>query len=113
MGTNDNNLSLTELDFRSEILESPGPVLVDFWAEWCAPCHRIAPVIEELASDFEGRARVGKINVDDYPDLAAEHGIRSIPSLLFFKDGEVVHRMSGVMPKGPLAAQLESLLSDA
>ena len=82
--------TLTAANFHSVVLENPQPVLVDFWADWCKPCHAMAPVIEELARDFAGYATVGKLNVDEFPALAQKYGIRSIPTVLVFKDGEVV-----------------------
>ncbi len=104
-------IRLTKNNFESDVLKAAGPVLVDFWADWCAPCHRIAPVLEELAGDFAGRATVAKLHVDDEPELAARYGVRSIPSLLFFRDGEVAERVTGVTPKKALAAKLQGLLA--
>ena len=106
-------IALTKQSFQGEVLESERPVLVDFWADWCAPCHRMAPMIEELAGEFEGRATVAKVNVDEEPDLAARYGIRSIPSLLFFRNGELVRQSAGVVPKRALADALDSLLPAA
>ena len=103
-------LTLNEENFQREIIESREPVLVEFWANWCQPCHAIAPVIEELADDFEGSAKVGKVDVDENPSLAAEFSVHSIPSLLFFKDGNVVHRVSGVVAKQVLAEKLKALV---
>ena len=103
-------ITVTEENFKQEVLESTRPVLVDFWADWCAPCHQIAPLIEELADEFEGRARVAKIDVDANPGLAQTHAIRSIPSLLFFKDGKAVDQVSGTVPKQTLANKLRSLV---
>ena len=106
-------VTLTEANFASEVLESPRPVLVDVWAEWCAPCLRVAPVIEELAHRFEGRVTVAKLNVDDHPGIAQQFGIRSIPSLLFFQNGEPVDRVVGLASGEVLARQHESALETA
>jgi thioredoxin 1 len=100
-------------NFKTEVLEGAGPVLVDFWASWCGPCHVLSPVIEELAVDFEGRAKVGKLNVDDNADVAAQYRIRSIPTLLFFKDGQVVDQVVGAVPRRVLADKLLALLQPA
>ncbi len=99
-------ITLNEDNFKSEVLEGAEPVLVDFWASWCGPCHVIAPVIEELAVEFEGRAKVGKVDVDQNANLARQYGIRSIPTLLFFKDGRVVDQAVGMVTKKVLASQL-------
>ncbi len=103
-------ITVTEENFKQEVLESTQPVLVDFWADWCAPCHQIAPLIEELADEFEGQARVAKIDVDANPGLAQTYAIRSIPSLLFFQNSEVVDQVSGTVPKKTLANKLRSLV---
>ncbi len=103
-------ITLTENNFESEVVQSTQPVLVDFWAGWCGPCHVIAPVIEELAAEFGEKAKVGKLNVDDAAGVAAQYGIRSIPTLLFFKDGRVVDRVIGVVPKQELADKLNELV---
>ena len=102
-------ITLTEDNFEREVLKSEQPVLVDFWADWCAPCHRIAPAIEELAHEFDGSATIAKLNVDEEPELARRYGIRSIPSLLFFRSGEVVDRIAGVRPKRVLSEKLAEL----
>lgn len=91
-----------------ETIKSDKPVLVDFWAEWCGPCKMIGPVVEELAGDYEGKAVVGKLNVDENPDVTARFGIRSIPTLLVFKGGQVVDKQVGAVPKSVLAQKLEA-----
>ena len=94
----------------AEIINTDQPVLVDFWATWCGPCRALAPVVEELAHEFAGKAVVGKCNVDDCDDLPMNFGIRSIPTLLFFKNGQVVDRIVGAAPKADIAARLNALL---
>ena len=100
---------ITDANF-SEILNTDKPVLADFWATWCGPCRALAPVIEELAAEYEGKAVIGKCNVDDNEDLPVNFGIRSIPTLLFFKNGELVDRLVGAAPKSDIAAKLNALL---
>ncbi len=102
------SLLATGQNFEKEVLQSEKPVLVDFWADWCAPCHQVAPTIAALAAEFEGRATVAKVNVDEEPELAARYGIRSIPSLLLFQRGEVADRLVGVQSKALLAERLEA-----
>ena len=113
MASDGKHVTLTEGNFKGEVLEASQPVLVDFWADWCGPCRMIAPMIEELAADFEGKAVVGKVNVDEQPSLATQFGIRSIPTLLIFEDGKVVDRVIGAVPKGGLASKLNALLPAA
>lgn len=113
MTNNAKYITLGANNFKTEVLEGTRPVLVDFWASWCGPCHMLAPVIDELAAGFEGRAKVGKVNVDDNADLAAQYGIRSIPTLLFFKDGQVVDQVVGAVPKRVLADKLLALIQPA
>ena len=106
-------VTLTDANFQQEVLNSDQPVLVDFWAAWCGPCRIIAPVIEELAGDFAGRAKVGKLDVDTNPQTAMNFNVRSIPTLLFFKDGRVVDQLVGTASKKVLAERLESLATQA
>ncbi|MBO4449377.1 MAG: thioredoxin [Clostridiales bacterium] len=92
-------LVLTSDNFKTEVLESEIPVLVDFWASWCGPCKMLGPVISQIAEEYEGKVKVGKVNVDDEEELAMEYGIQSIPTVLFFKGGEVVEQSLGFKPK--------------
>lgn len=101
---------VTDTQFRSEVLESDVPVLVDFWASWCGPCRMVAPIVEELASDYEGRLKVRKLNVDDNQDTAKQFGIMSIPTLILFKNGKPAQRLVGAMPKGELIKQIDQVL---
>jgi thioredoxin 1 len=102
-------LEITDSNFE-EIIQGGKPVLIDFWAVWCGPCKMIAPVIDELSSEYDGKAIVGKVDVDNNPKVSSELGIRSIPTLLFFKDGKLVDRQVGVVAKNVLAAKIDSLL---
>jgi len=102
-------VTLTDANFAAEVLQSDVPVLVDFWATWCGPCRIIAPIVEELAIELEGKAKIGKVDVDHNPQTAMNFGIRSIPTLLFFKNGQVVDQLVGAAPKRVLAAKLEAL----
>ena len=106
----ENYLAATELNFKAEILDSDKVALVDFWAPWCGPCKILGPVIEELAADYAGKAVVAKLNVDENPRIAAQYGIRSIPSLLFFKNVEVVDQMVGAIPKNTIATKLDEYI---
>ena len=103
-------LEITDANFE-EVMKSDQPILVDFWAEWCGPCKMIGPVVEELAGDYEGKAVVGKVNVDENPAVAAKFGIRSIPTLLVFNGGEIVDKQVGAVPKGVLAGKLDAQLA--
>jgi thioredoxin 1 len=103
-------ITLTEDNFRAEVLESSQPVLVDFWAAWCGPCRMITPIVEELAVDFAGRAKIAKLNIDDYSQIASRYGISAVPTLLLFQSGQVVDQVVGVAPKRVFAAKLEALL---
>lgn len=101
---------VTDKDFEEKVLKSDSPVLVDFYAEWCGPCKAMAPLIDELAKDYEGKAGVLKLNVDENPESSQKYGVMSIPTLVLFKGGEEVERMSGTVPKDALAEKLDSLL---
>lgn len=103
-------LELTDQNFE-EIINTDKPVLVDFWAEWCGPCKMIAPVVEELAADYEGKAVIAKVDVDSNPEVSAKFGIRSIPTLLVFKGGEVVDKQVGAVPKTALSEKLDKQLT--
>jgi thioredoxin 1 len=103
-------LQFTDTNFQSEVIESSTPVLVDFWAEWCGPCKAIGPIIDQLSDELAGQAKVGKVNVDNARDLAVKYGVRSIPFLLFFKDGEVKDQIVGAnVTKDQLKAKLLAL----
>ena len=97
-------------DNYEEIINSEKPVMVDFWAEWCGPCKIIGPVVEEMAGEYEGKAVIGQVDVDNNPGVSAKFGIRSIPTLLFFKNGEVVDKQIGAVPKTVLTSKLEAQL---
>lgn len=103
-------VEITDANFE-EIIGSDKPVLVDFWAEWCGPCKMIGPVVEELAGDYDGKAVIGKVNVDENPNVSAKFGIRSIPTLLVFKGGEIVDKQVGAVPKQVLAQKLDAQLA--
>lgn len=100
---------ITDANF-AEILNTDKPVMVDFWATWCGPCRALAPVVDELAAEYEGKAVIGKCNVDECDEIPMKYGIRSIPTLLFFKNGELVDRLVGAAPKAGIAAKLDALM---
>jgi thioredoxin 1 len=103
-------LHVTDDNFKSEVLESPVPVVVDFWAAWCGPCRMIAPIIEEMADEYEGKAKLCKLDVDNNQQVAMQFGIRSIPTVLIFKNGEVADSIIGAVPKQQIVDKLEAQL---
>ena len=103
-------LEITTANFEETVINSDKPVLVDFWAEWCGPCRMVGPIVDEIQADYEGKAVVGKVNVDDEQEIAAKYGIRNIPTILFFKGGEIVDKNVGVAPKADLAKKMDTLL---
>jgi thioredoxin 1 len=102
-------LEFTDANFDELVIKSGKPVIVDLWAEWCGPCRMLTPIVEEMAKDYEGRAVIGKLNVDDNPEVTAKYGVRNIPTLLFFKGGEVADKQVGAVPKSALVGKLEKL----
>ena len=102
-------LEFTSENFESDVIKADKPVLVDFWAEWCGPCKMLTPTIDSLAEEFEGKYSIGKLNVDDHSEVAAKYGIRSIPCLLFFKNGKVEQQVVGAVDKNQIASILENL----
>jgi thioredoxin 1 len=103
-------LEVNDTNFEEVVVKSDKPVLVDFWAEWCGPCRMIAPIVEEISHEFEGKAIVVKCDVDNSPVVAAKYGIRNIPTILFFKDGKVADKQVGAVPKGNFVTKLNALI---
>jgi len=103
-------IEITDANFEQEVIKSDIPVLVDFWAVWCGPCKMIAPVVEELSNEYEGKVKVGKLDVDNNQNISIKYGIRSIPTLLIFKDGQKVDQIVGAIPKAQIVQKLESYI---
>jgi thioredoxin 1 len=104
-------MQLTDSNFKESVLDVNQVALVDFWAEWCGPCRMIGPVVEELSTEYKDKAVIGKVNVDDNPEVAMQYGIRSIPTILFFKNGQLVDKQVGVVPKSVLENKLKAHIS--
>jgi thioredoxin 1 len=108
--TPQNVVKFNQANFADQVLGIPGPVVVDFWAEWCGPCKMMAPLLDELCAEYDSRVRIGKVNIDEEQGLAAEYGVRAIPTLLFFKSGEVAAQKVGMCSKRDLKAIIDGLL---
>ena len=104
-------LELNDSTFEEKVLKSDKPVLVDFWAEWCGPCRMVGPLVDEISKEYEEKAVVGKVNVDENPNVASKYGIRSIPTILFMKNGEIADKSVGAVAKAQLASKLDELIS--
>ena len=106
-------IEITDANFEQEVVKSDLPVLIDFWAVWCGPCKMIAPLVEELAGEYQGKVKIGKVDVDNNPNISMQFGIRSIPTLLVFNGGKVVDQIIGAVPKQAIAAKLDAQLQPA
>ena len=106
-----NIVTLTDANFSDQVLKSATPVVVDFWAEWCGPCKMLAPVLDELAGEYDGRVKIGKVNIDEFQQLAINYGINSIPTLLFFKNGQVADQVVGMRSKRDLKSSFDRVLA--
>ena len=104
-------IEITDATWDEIVMKSDKPVLVDFWAEWCGPCRMVGPIVEELSKEYDGKVVVGKVNVDTNPNISMQFGIRNIPTILFFKNGQVVDKQVGAVPKGVLAGKLNAQIS--
>ena len=100
----------TDANFKKEVLESKTPVLVDFWAEWCGPCRMLGPIVEKISKDYAGKLKVGKLNVDDNPDTPGNFGIQGIPTILLFKNGQLVQRLVGYQPEDSIKSEIEQVI---
>jgi len=103
-------VTFTDANFKKEVLESDIPVLVDFWASWCAPCRMVSPIVEEVGKEYEGKVKVGKLNVEENPKITGEYGIISIPTLIIFKDGKPADQIIGAVPKNVIMKKLDAIL---
>jgi thioredoxin 1 len=103
-------INFTDDNFDSEVLKSDKPVLVDFWATWCGPCKMIAPIVEELAGEYEGKAKIGKVDVDNNQQVSIKYGVRSIPTILIFKDGQIKDTIIGAVPKNMIVQKLNAIM---
>lgn len=103
-------IEVTDSNFEKEVIQSNIPVIVDFWAEWCGPCRMVGPLVKDIASEFDGRVKVAKMDVDSNPEVPSKFGIRNIPTILYFKNGQIVDKQVGAVPKNVLVSKLEAIL---
>lgn len=103
-------VELTDANFEEIVLKSDKPVMIDFWAEWCGPCRMVAPIVEEMSGEYESKAIIGKVNVDENPNISMKFGIRNIPTIIFLKNGEMVDKSVGAVPKNVLTEKIDNLL---